>query len=436
MKPKVLFVLESYLPNAAGGTERYVDQLIRLIDKACFEPEVLISSSDPKQSDYSYEGLRVQVFHVPCREKLKRLNGLKPPSGMADFKQKIKETEPDLVHFHSFGRAVNSFHLQWVKQQGIKTVFTSHLGGFFCVKGDFRLFDRGLCDGRVSVQRCMHCLLISRGLSAPKAKGLASVLARMPQPLYHLLPPQFHIVQNRLNEFERVRKYADSVIAIAPWIEKAFAINGMEKNLELVLQGIKDPGSREAPAKQPGNDMLKCLFVGRMNPSKGFHLLAEAAEQLDSRRFRLDIYTMQSGDEAYYHRYKAWANKRKNIGWFEQVPNAELMKRMPSYDLLILPSISNEMAPLVILEAYANKVPVLGSSYPAVADMIEHKRTGLHFESNNAMDLTRKLQQLSENPGPIAAWSMNTKKVRSFDELANDMETIYSALINEDSHTC
>ena len=230
----------------------------------------------------------------------------------------------------------------------------------------------------------------------------------------------------------RVKDNADAIIAIAPWIYNLFKANGITKRLYLVKQGAKvDSGNSLSKKGVPRAKKISLVFIGRMHPSKGFHLLAEALDNIRDRRFILDIYTMQSGGEHdYYLKYKAWAKDIPGVNWYESIPHQELMEQLKDKDLLILPSLANEMAPLVILESNHFKIPVLGSSYPAISDMIADNVSGRLFKSNDANDLQEKLQEILENPEVIQKWSLNIGPVRTFKELVSEMDCIYKSLLH------
>jgi glycosyltransferase involved in cell wall biosynthesis len=97
--------------------------------------------------------------------------------------------------------------------------------------------------------------------------------------------------------------------------------------------------------------------------------------------------------------------------------------------MLLLPSIY-EMSPLVILEAYTKKIPVLGSSHPAIAEMIEDGKTGLIFDNNNENDLFDKLNYIVNNPQIISEMKKNIPPVNSFDNVAQEHIALYKKLLD------
>ena len=63
---------------------------------------------------------------------------------------------------------------------------------------------------------------------------------------------------------------------------------------------------------------------------------------------------------------------------------------MADYDLLCVPSLSSEMSPLVIQEAFAAGIPVLASRGYGNIEQIRHGENGLVFNFNSADSLAIK----------------------------------------------
>ena len=65
-------------------------------------------------------------------------------------------------------------------------------------------------------------------------------------------------------------------------------------------------------------------------------------------------------------------------------------------DILVLPSLG-EVMPITILEAIALKTPVLASNVGGINEVIEHLKTGLHFNVNNSVEFLKYFMMLRKN---------------------------------------
>jgi len=418
---KIIFTLESFFPSHRAGTEVYVLNLCRHFKINGWDVSVLISTTS-YQTEYEFEGISIYTFEVPAKPTAMELNGLIPPRGIDNFMSRLEELNPDWVHFHSFGRAINGFHLEQAKRMGFKTAFTPHLGSIFCVKGSLRLYNQSTCDGQVKVGRCMACLLQDKGLLKPAAKVLGAGMGFLCKSriFEKILPPATYQARHRKAELERIKNNADIIFAIAPWIQKAFKRNGIEKTI-LLPQGISplffkgkkiDHKSIQYP--------IKLVFVGRMHSSKGFHLLKDAWDQLslNSDVAELHILTNPSGGETtYFATHKSWAQTKTNVTWNEGLAQRAVADYFDHMDVLILPSLSNEVAPLVILEAATRKIPVIASDYIAMQDMVQNGVNGWLFENGNVNSLKQILEDILSQSEKIIVASKKVARPHSMDQI-------------------
>ena len=432
---KILFVLENYFPEHAAGTEQYVFNLISGLKHKEHTIEILITSSNPDSSDYEYKGTKVYVIPIKEKASRKELSGISPPENLDDFINRVAEINPDIVHFHSFGRAINSYHLKWVHENGCKSVFTPHLSSVFCLKGNLHYLKQAECDGRVLESRCLYCHYRNKGINTLISRLLSMSIPLIPDFLRPFIAPQINIAKHRKKELERINKHADAVISIAPWIQKTFARNNISGNVKLVEQAVPDGSILESSNPQgtqslKGKSVLRFAYIGRMHPIKGFSVLRKALDRISSLEYSLSVYTHSSEVEHdFLSSQKEWCRNKPNIEWIEDLSHQELMSRMSMTDLVIVPSYS-EMAPLVIMEAFQYKVPVLGSSIAAIRDMVADGVNGRIFLYNDPADLAGKLEEIIADPGLLKEWGKHITPPRTFRDLASEMEQIYNKLIS------
>jgi glycosyltransferase involved in cell wall biosynthesis len=116
------------------------------------------------------------------------------------------------------------------------------------------------------------------------------------------------------------------------------------------------------------------------------------------------------------------------MGRFE---NGRVAEVMSGIDVLIVPSIWPENAPLVIQEAFMARVPVIASRVGGIPELVRHGENGLLVETGNPADLQAKMEYLIENPHLLQLYSLDIERIKSIDENAEELEQIYERLIRQ-----
>ena len=425
---KILFGLSSFYPEHTAGTENYVLNLAKELEKYNIEVSVTFPSAGKQIKNYTYEGIKVYPFFVPLKLSTKELNGLDNVTGIKDFSEILDEIKPTIFHLHSLSRSFHAEHIKIAKQKGIKTVFTGHLGSTFCVNGDIQIFQQHTCNAFVQKQKCLACFIKkNKKYNILISKTLAIIINLLIRTPLKNKFPAFNIVKYKLFQHQLLKKYSDSNIAIAPWLQKAFELNNFSK-INIVNQGINSK-FLTTKHKTQNNVPLNLIFIGRTHPDKGIHILMEAINEY-KKYFNLIIITLPFKDEMqYYEKIKSSYFLLGYNNWYENISQAEVSEKLNSADVLVLPSTKNEAAPLVILEAFAKKVPVIGSDYVAIPDMVKHNFNGLIFNNGDVNSLKEQLQRIIDEPDLISKLSENIEIPRTFEDVAIDMLKIYQKLL-------
>jgi glycosyltransferase involved in cell wall biosynthesis len=100
-----------------------------------------------------------------------------------------------------------------------------------------------------------------------------------------------------------------------------------------------------------------------------------------------------------------------------------------AYDAVVVPSQWMETGPLVVLEAFAAGVPVIGSALGGIADKVRHDVDGLLVEPFHAVDAwTSTLARCVDEPSLLARLRANVAPPRSMRDVACDMRAVYEQL--------
>ena len=102
-------------------------------------------------------------------------------------------------------------------------------------------------------------------------------------------------------------------------------------------------------------------------------------------------------------------------GAYQRPALGEIMGHL---DLVVVPSIWPENAPLIVQEALLARVPVLASDIGALREFVTPEENGLLFRAADADALEAALQRVLAEPGLVARWSDSTKRQSPWSEIA------------------
>jgi len=103
-----------------------------------------------------------------------------------------------------------------------------------------------------------------------------------------------------------------------------------------------------------------------------------------------------------------------------------VIDRLAEYDMVVAPSQGMETGPLVVLEAYAAGVPVIGSALGGIADKIADGVDGLLVRPYHSVDAwSAVLQRVGSDRPLVAGLTKGVRPPRSMSDVARDMRAIY-----------
>jgi glycosyltransferase involved in cell wall biosynthesis len=124
------------------------------------------------------------------------------------------------------------------------------------------------------------------------------------------------------------------------------------------------------------------------------------------------------------------ADNAGNIFFRGSYKRDQLSDVFSEIDILIVPSIWYENAPLVIWEAFATKTPVIATNLGGMSEVVVHDVNGLLFERGNIDDLARQLNRVTEENGLLEKLSTGIPPVKSIKQEVDELENIYEELVN------
>ncbi len=111
------------------------------------------------------------------------------------------------------------------------------------------------------------------------------------------------------------------------------------------------------------------------------------------------------------------------------VKSSEVIETLAGYDGFLVPSQWMETGPLVVLEAFAAGVPVVGSDLGGIAEWVTHERDGLLVTENSASGWAQALRRLVNEPGLLPKLRAGIRPPRSMREVAEEVRAVYEELL-------
>jgi glycosyltransferase involved in cell wall biosynthesis len=437
---KVAHALAWYFPDTSGGTEVYVDGLARELRRSGIETVVAAAREGENETSYQHNGIPVFRYPLFAPQGRDDIRGTVPHGGFERFARWLESHTPDVYHQHTWSRGCGLHHLRFAKQLGIATVLTVHVPGNVCLRGTMMLFGKRACDGRVDEVRCGGCWVEARGLPAFAAR----VLARVPRRLSAVAAARDSasraatalatraLVAAHRDTLREATQLADRVVAVCGWLYDVLRLNGVPKErLVLCRQGVAENASVRPVAPSGAGRALKVGFLGRADPTKGLHVLVRAVRALPQTvPVELRIHAMAQGiaGRTYLDRVKREADDDTRIRFEAAIAREEVPKVMASLDLLAVPSQWLESGPLVVLEAQAMGVPVLGSDLGGIRELVQDGVNGRLVPAAEVAAWAEALAVFAKSRARLEVFRHNIAPVRTMANVATEMTGVYRAL--------
>lgn len=452
---KIVQVIHGFPPYCMGGSEIYTYNLSRELSR---QDDIFVffrnANSDLPEYDLNstvtnglnlYSINNTQKFYNSFETTYKNDAISKI---FADFLEEIK---PDIIHFQ---------HLVWLsitfiaeaKKRKIPMVFTLHDFWLFCHLGQLLKLDLSICHGPQDSE-CAKCLppqlvingnynrilnMMRKSGQIFKNKMLQGALLKLFHQYYSKIFYFFQkkrIVQMRQRNIhiKEMCSLVDLFISPSNFLRLKFEEFGIRKdkiiylpngyNLQLFINFSKKKSQK-----------IRFGYIGSFIPSKGIHILLDAFNNIKTKNVELRIHgAPQSYHQGFidYPSYLQSLGKRGNILWFGQYNNNDVAKVLSEIDVLVVPSIWYENAPLTINEAFMASVPVITSNIGGMKELVRDGENGLLFKVGDSSDLTEKMQMIIDNPDLIIKLQKSIKPVMPINEHVIKIRELYRGLIKQ-----
>lgn len=96
---------------------------------------------------------------------------------------------------------------------------------------------------------------------------------------------------------------------------------------------------------------------------------------------------------------------------------------------IIVPSIWQEVSPIVIMEAFATKTVVIASDIGGIPELIKDGINGFLFKPKDIDDLHKKIDLVIKDSSLIEGIKQNIKLPKSIEENTKEIESLYKNLL-------
>lgn len=211
---------------------------------------------------------------------------------------------------------------------------------------------------------------------------------------------------------------AVSLFIVVSEFEKAkFVENGFPESRLFV----KSPFVLDEGGVGPGGEDF--LFVGRLSEEKGIAVLLGAMEAAGEVP-NLNII----GDGPLRGQVEQAARRNPRIRYLGIRSQAEVLEFMANSRCVIVPSTWYETFGRVVAESFSRGTPVIVSNIGALAELVDHQRTGLLFTTGDSQDLASAMRYAVANPARMLEMRKNAR--RDYEEkftAARNLEMLLAA---------
>lgn len=429
-----------YPPYNSGGTESYVEGLVGALRARGIETNVLVPRHRKAPESYDHAGAKVYTYPVNESPIPGELHRRKPHQGFESFRALLAKNRNAVYHQQSWSRGCGLHHLQTAHKLGRRTVLTVHVPGNFCLRGTMMRFGATVCDGRVEEIACAACVAQARGLPRLMAAGLARLpcwmslsARRLEARLATAVSLRARVAEQR-DEMRTAFESADRIVAVCDWLYHSLLANGApHEKLVLSRQGLAPDliaKLRTVEAAQTPGAPLRLLFLGRWDPVKGIDVLVRAVRALPKAlSVKLTVHAIATNQEGrkYEAQVRALAKNDPRIAFAGPVHRDALASVFASHDVLAVPSTWLETGPLVVLEAQAAGLFVLGSRRGGIEEIIDENDGGVLVAAGDVAAWSEAIAAI-ERRHSKGTLPHPSRSVRSIETAAEEMAHLYKEL--------
>jgi glycosyltransferase involved in cell wall biosynthesis len=354
-------------PHSFGGDAAFVDRLSRALARHGHEVHVIYCRDafemvKGDQTPRPYEAPPGVTIH-PLSSRFGPLSPLAThQTGLPQFKEKairalLRSIRPDVVHFHNLS-LIGGPGLLAVPAPGAVKFMTTHEHWLVCPLHVLWKFNRDVCESANCVRCCLRAAI----------------------------PPQFWRQSPLL---DRSLRHLDALIGPSLSTIREHGRRGVDMPMTHLPYFLPDDYTGLPDSLPPRSDRPSVAAAGRLEKIKGFQDVIEAMRRLPHLDLRI------AGSGPFEGELRRLAEGMDNVRFEGRLDSSQVAALFRGALAVAVPSLVYETFGYVVLEAFAEKTPVVVRDLGALPELVAESGGGLVFRTQD--ELVGALDRLSKD---------------------------------------
>jgi glycosyltransferase involved in cell wall biosynthesis len=421
---KILTVVHQFFPRHFAGTEQLTHLVAGGLRRRGHEVRLLCAERDTGRPAYSvrdeeFEGL--PLWEVAYDHRFEDYADMYADASMTRvFARCLDAWRPDLVHLQHtafFGFEI----IAEATRRGIPVVATLNDYYWICPRSTFLLEDLSICAGpsHAGCGRCMRAFPLR-----PERYGCA------PEDRAGALP---RALERRAAFLAARAGEVRCFVAPSRFLLDVFEAHGepFRGKLLRIEQGLPERARRSEPRPAPAPRAGRIVFgyAGTLADFKGVAVLVEAFAGLRGEDLVLEIHGEPSWFVDYVARLRELAQGDPRIRFLGSFDPRRAHETHARFDALVVPSLWYENAPVTILEARREGLPVIATDLGGMREAVQDGVDGLLFPRGDALALRGCLARFAEDGDLRLRLREGVRAPRPAEAMIADYEALFERTI-------
>lgn len=436
---RVLQVVHTFHPDSHTGTEIHTLELCQALSQSGAVTPLVFA---PRVKDGVVPGSveKEEVDGIPV-VRVCHPDPLRPdenPLVEAAFQQVLDEWDPHLVHFQHCAWGGERLP-QLAAEGGVPSVLTLHDYWGICPRSTLLTVQGELCPGPGSTgARCLDQCWLER----PGRRALRKAAWSVDGLTGHRLPllPALNglregriLMESWVGRPRRLRallQFPQVFIAPSQHVAEKYRAWGLAaERLERIPHGVDAAWAQRLPSQRvrAEGEAVRFGFMGTPLPHKGLHLLVEAFSRLPSGSATLTIHAhLNDPTNPYAMELGHRCASLPGVTVAGRFPRERLGQVFQGIDVLVVPSVWEEMFGLVVLEARLAGVAVVVSEMGGLPELVRNRVDGLVVPPHRVDPLHGALKRFVDDPTLAKRLAGAAPPPRTMEECAAETARLYA----------